>query len=59
MQRYDRERYAGAAASLFLAFEIELTGPVRERFGIGPAGPASFAVGSATAVNAETGDIVR
>ncbi|HEX4584662.1 MAG TPA: hypothetical protein VH183_07520 [Burkholderiaceae bacterium] len=57
--RYDRGHYAAAAASVFLAFEIELAAPVRERFGIGPAVPGAFSIGSATAVNAETGQIVR
>jgi hypothetical protein len=56
---YDRERYAGAPANVFLGFEVELSDPVRELFGIGPAEPGAFAIGSGTAVNAETGVIVR
>jgi hypothetical protein len=57
--RYDRERYLAAPASVFLGFELELTGAIRRRFGIGPAEPDAFAVSSSTAVNAETGQIVR
>jgi len=57
--RYDREHYAQAPASLFLGFELELTVPVCERFGIGPAETGALAIGSATAVNAETGAICR
>jgi hypothetical protein len=57
--RYERDRYEQAPASLFLGFEIELTAPVCERFGIGPAEPEALAIGSATAVNAETGGIRR
>jgi hypothetical protein len=56
---YDRDHYSAAAASVFLAFEIALAAPVRERFGIVPAEPGAFSIGSATAVNAETGQIVR
>jgi hypothetical protein len=57
--RYDRSRYDGAAASVFVGFELDLTAAAREVFGIGPAEPGAFAVGSATAVNAETGDLAR
>jgi hypothetical protein len=57
--RYDREHYVRAAASLFLGFELELTKEVCERFGVDPAEPGALAIGSATAVNAETGAIVR
>jgi hypothetical protein len=57
--RYDRERYVTAAASLFLAFELGLTAAVRQRFGIGPAEPGAFSISSSTAVNAETGQLVR
>lgn len=56
---YDRGRYDGAAASVFVGFELDLTGPAREAFGIGAAEPGAFAIGSATAVNAETGDLAR
>jgi hypothetical protein len=57
--RYDRDHYAAAAASVFLGFELHLDAAARERFGIGPPGAGSLAIGSATAVNAETGQIVR
>jgi len=57
--RYDRGRYAGAAANVFLGFEVGLTAPACAAFGIGPAEPGAFAIGSATAVNAETGAFVR
>ena len=57
--RYDRERYVAAAATVFLGFELELAAEVRERFGIGPARPGALSIGSATPVNAETGQIVR
>ena len=56
---YRRERYEGAPASVFAGFELELSDPVRQCFGIGPAEPGAFLIGSATAVNAETGQIVR
>ncbi len=56
---YRREHYEGAPASVFAGFELELSDPVRQCFGIGPAEPGSFSIGSATAVNAETGQIVR
>jgi len=56
---YDRACYAGAPASLYLGFELELTEAVREQFGIAPAHPNAFAIGSTTPVNAETGAIVR
>lgn len=56
---YDREHFSGAPASVFLGFEIELIDPVRERFRIGPAEPGAFVIGGSTAVNAETGVIVR
>jgi hypothetical protein len=55
---YLRERYAAAPANVFLGFELELTTLVRHRFAIGPAEPGAFSIGSATAVNAETGQIV-
>jgi hypothetical protein len=57
--RYDRERYDGAAASVLIGFELDLTAAAREAFGIGPAEAGAFSIGSATAVNAETGDFVR
>jgi hypothetical protein len=57
--RYERGHYAGAAASVFVGFELELTAPARAAFGIGAAQPGAFVVGSATAVNAETGAFVR
>jgi hypothetical protein len=57
--RYDRDRYTAAAASVFVGFEVELAARVREWFGIGPAEPGAFSIGSGTAVNAETGQIVR
>jgi len=57
--RYERERYVAAAANVFLAFELELSPSVRERFRIGPAEPGALSISSSTAVNAETGEIVR
>jgi hypothetical protein len=57
--RYERSRYTGAPANVFLGFELELTAPARAAFGIGPAEPGAFAIGSTTAVNAETGAFVR
>jgi hypothetical protein len=56
---YQRERYTAAPANVFIGFELELTTLVRQRFGIGPAEPGAFSIGSATAVNAETGQIVH
>jgi hypothetical protein len=56
---YRREHYADAPASVFAGFELELSEPVRNRFGIGPVEPGAFSIGSATAVDAETGRIVR
>ena len=56
---YRRERYVAAAASVFLGFELELTAAVRHEFRIGPAEAGAFLIGSATAVNAETGQIMR
>ncbi len=58
-ERYRRGRYADAAASLFLGFELELTAAVRQQFGIGPPEPGALSISSATAVNAETGRIER
>jgi hypothetical protein len=58
-ERYRRDRYAEAGASVFLGFELELTAAVRGQFGIGPAEPGALAISSATAVNAETGRIER
>jgi hypothetical protein len=58
-ERYRRDRYAEAAASVFLGFELELTAAVRQQFGIGPAEPGALSISSATAVNAETGRIER
>jgi hypothetical protein len=58
-ERYLRQRYIAAAANVFLGFELELTDAVRQQFGIGPAEPGALSIGSATAVNAETGRIVR
>jgi hypothetical protein len=58
-ERYRRESYAEAAATVFLGFEIELTTAVRQHFGIGPAEPGALSISSATAVNAETGQIER
>jgi len=42
-----------------IGFELDLTAAAREAFGIGPAEAGAFSIGSATAVNAETGDFVR
>ena len=56
---YRRECYEGAPASVFAGFELELSDAVRQCFGIGEAEPGAFSIGSATAVNAETGQIVR
>jgi len=58
-ERYERDRYVAAAASVFLGFELELTAAVRRRFGIGEAESGAFSISSSTAVNAETGQIVR
>jgi hypothetical protein len=58
-QRYERDRYVDAAASVFLGFELELTAAVRRQFGIGEAEPGAHSISSSTAVNAETGHIVR
>ena len=58
-ERYRRDRYAEAAASVFLGFELELTAAVRHEFGIGPPESGALAISSATAVNAETGRIER
>ena len=55
--RYDRDRYEGAPASLFVAFELELTPAVCTNFGVGPPVPGARIISSATAVNAETGAI--
>jgi hypothetical protein len=57
--RYDRPRYVGAPASVFLGFELELTAAVSEHFGIGPAAAAAFLISTSTAVNAETGRLSR
>jgi len=56
---YERGRYLPAAPNVFLGFELELTDIVRRQFGIGPAETGAFSIGSATPVNAETGQIVR
>lgn len=58
-ERYDRDRYVDAAASVFLAFEVELTAPIRAQFGIGPAEAGAFSISSNAAVNAETGQVAR
>ena len=58
-ERYRRERYPEAAASVFLGFELELTAAVRQQFGVGPAEPGALSISSATVVNAETGRIER
>jgi len=58
-ERYLRQRYVAAAANVFLGFELELTAAVREQFGIGAPEPGALSIGSGTAVNAETGRIVR
>jgi hypothetical protein len=58
-ERYERERYVAAPASVFLGFELELTAAVGREFGIGPADAGAFSIGSGTAVNAETGQVTR
>jgi len=58
-ERYRRDRYATAAASVFLGFELELTDAVRQQFGVGPPESDALSISSATAVNAETGRIER
>jgi hypothetical protein len=55
--RYDREHYLDSPANIFLAFELELTAPLRDQFGIGYPAPDAIRISSATAVNAETGAI--
>lgn len=53
---FRRDRYEGAPVSLFLGFELELDGPVRRAFGIGPAHEPAAVLASSVAVNAETGE---
>lgn len=53
---YDRARYAGAPASVFAGFEIELNEATRAAFGIEQAG-RGIELSSRTRVNAETGAI--
>jgi len=52
---YAREHYVDSPGSILLAFELELTAPLREEFGIAEPAPDAFRISSATAVNAETG----
>jgi hypothetical protein len=56
VDRFRREQYEGAPVSLFLGFELELDGPVRRAFGIGPAHAPAAVLASSVAVNAETGE---
>jgi hypothetical protein len=58
-ERYEREHYVAASASVFLGFELDLTSAVCQQFGIGPADPDAFSISSGTAVNAETGQVMR
>jgi len=53
--RYARDRYAGAPASLFIGFELQLDERVLKAFDIRPAPPDAPVLASSVAVNAETG----
>jgi len=53
--RYTRERYAGAPASLFIGFELRLDERVRTAFAITPAHPDAPVLASNVAIHAETG----
>jgi hypothetical protein len=53
-ERYRREHYEGAPASLFLGFELQLDERVRRAFGIGPPAGATV-LASSIPINAETG----
>jgi hypothetical protein len=55
--RYDRKHYLDSPANIFLAFELELTAPLRDQFGIADPAPDAVRISSATAVNAETGAV--
>lgn len=52
---YDRDRYSGAEASVFVGFEVELDEAVRRIFGIAPPEPGAPMLASSVAIHAETG----
>jgi hypothetical protein len=54
-QRYRREQYDSAPASLFIGFELGLDDRVRAAFGIGVPPPGAPVLSSRVAINAETG----
>jgi hypothetical protein len=53
--RYRREDYDGAPASVFIGFELQLDEPVRRAFGIGPPRASSPVLASSVAIHAESG----
>jgi hypothetical protein len=53
--RYARERYEGAAPSLFIGFEIELDAAAIQAFGIDQAPSTGVNLSSSVPINAETG----
>ena len=53
--RYTREHYAGAPASLFVGFELHLDERVVDAFAITPAHPDAPVLASSVAIHAETG----
>jgi hypothetical protein len=57
--RYRSEDYAGAPATVFVGFEVDLAPAVRAAFGVADAPPAraSLLLSSGSAINAETGAV--
>jgi hypothetical protein len=55
--QYAREHYADAAPSVFIAFEIELTAPVRAALGIVPPPAGAPVLSSRIPVHAQTGAV--
>jgi len=53
--RYERRRYVGAPASIFIGFELALDVKVLSEFGIASAAAGAPVLASGAAINAETG----